>query len=387
MAKKINKEFYWLGINNPNGREFHGISTTRGGSYNSYLVIDEMPTIIDGTNSKFFDEYKESIISIIDPLKIKYMIVNHAEHDHAGAIIDIMNLCSNAKIVCTKKCQEILINAFDVKSDFLIIEENYELSIGKRTFIFHPQPMIHWPETMLSYLKEDKILFSGDLYGTEISHDGKFADEMEPFQELTRDYFAIVMRPLDNAVKEAVRRTREFDIDILAPSHGPLYRNNFKIIDYYEKLANNPEENKVTIIYASTWHTVENIAKKIKEKLELKGTKVNIFDINKSNLVNIMGDALTSKIIIAGSNTLNGTYHPLFNAIGTFFKWNQQKSKNCFIFGSYGWSANSTRQLKTKFEELDYIVHDTLDYNFGIKTQEDKQKLESFINKISSITG
>jgi flavorubredoxin len=382
-AIKIKEDIYWLGVDNPEGRDFHGINTPRGGSYNSYLVLDEKPTIVEATSKPFFDQYLQSLKSIIEPAKIEYIIIDHAEPDHAGAIKELMNSCCNAKIICTEKCKEFLISAFAIDGEFIIVKEGDETSIGKRKFRFFPHPMIHWPETMFSYLVEDRMLFSGDLFGTEISHEKHFADEIDDFTELTRDYFAIVMRPFAIPVKNAIEKVRKLDLDFIMPSHGPIYRNELnKIIDYYEKLATCPEEDKVLIIYDSIWHSTEKMAKAIAEGVKNCGYDTTIHDLSKSNLVTLMAEAMTSKAIALGSLTILGSYHPFFESLFPLLKANNQKGKNSTAFGSFGWASSAVPQLKIKLEELDYNVFECIDYRFGPKNEADFDKLKNLGKKL-----
>ena len=193
MAKKVLPDIYWVGVNAPTSPEFHGISSPEGGSYNSYLILDEQPALISATNTQFFDQYMSSLSSIIKPEELKYIVINHAEPDHVGALKEITESCPNAKIVCTDKCHDF--RHAELEFDFVYLSTNTQnsLKIGKRTLTFYPHPMIHWPETMMTYLKDKKALFPGDLFGTEIAHDNIFADEEEPFDVITRDYYSIVM--------------------------------------------------------------------------------------------------------------------------------------------------------------------------------------------------
>lgn len=386
MAPEIAKDIFLVGINNPDGRDFHGISTPRGGSYNSYLIKDEKPTLIDATNTKFTEKYLESLRSIINPEKIKYIIINHAENDHTGAIVDIKKACPNAKIVCTKKCMEFVKAAFNLQAEFIITEEVNSINIGQRNINFIIQPMIHWPETMMTYIKEDKILFSCDLFGTEISHESIFADEMQPFVELTRDYFTAVMRPFAFSVIKAIEKIKDLELKILAPSHGPVYRKNINsIIEYYKKLATEPEENKVMILYYSIWEDTEKIAQRIKENLSKQNKNVVMYNIYNSNWVELMAQSLTSKVLVVGSLTIISDYHPLFNAFFSYIKWNNQKNKKVFAYGTYGWVSASTNKLASKLTELEYDVIDILDLRFGPVTSEDYKKIDTFSNKILSI--
>lgn len=385
MAEKIKQDIYWIGVDNPKNKDFHGISTPRGGSYNSYLIIDDKTTIVEATNKPFFEEYIKSLKSVIDPKKIEFIIVDHAEPDHAGAIKELIGECINAKIVCTEKCREFLIEASGIGCEFLCVKENDTLKIGRRTFRFFMDPMVHWPETMLSYLIEEKMLFSGDLFGTEISHEKLFADDIEAFQELTRDYFAIVMRPFAIMVKKAIDKVRKLEMKYILPSHGPVYRKDINtIVDYYDKLASNPEEEKILVVYSSIWKSTEQMALEIEKGIKSAGYNVVRYNIANSNFVRLMAEAMTSRGIAFGSLTIIGTYHPLFETLFTFLKLNNQKGKKAIVFESYGWSPVAARKLKTKLVELEYDVIGSLEVRFSAG-EEDIKKLNDLGKKLVEV--
>jgi flavorubredoxin len=376
MALKINETLHWIGIDDPISRDFHGIYTPRGGSYNSYLIKDEKPTIIDTTNKPFLHDYLESLKSLIKPEEIQYIILNHAEPDHSGAIKEILNECKKAKIVCTEKCKEFLQLEFSIKADFIVVKENDTLNLGQKTLKFFPDPMVHWPETMMTFEKQDKALFSSDLFGTEISHE---LTGDKPFKELTRDYFAIVMRPFHRQVKKAIDKARELDPKLICPSHGPAYQNDKSIIDYYEKLATDPEEDKATIIYYSIWHSTEKMANDIKEQLEKKGIKTRLFNLAGSNLIHLMAESLTSKYLIMGSLTILTGYHPLFDALFPLLGANSQKGKKAAVFGTHGWAPGSVPKLKARLLQLDYRILAELDSRFK---NANKDEILEFVAKI-----
>lgn len=370
MAEEIKEDVYWIGVDNPQGRDFHGVSTPRGGSYNSFLIVDDKPAIIDSTNKPFIKEYISSLKSKIDPLKVAYIIINHVEPDHTGAINQVLDECKNAKIVCTEKCKEFLISGYYIEREFVVVKENDEISLGKKTLAFYMDPMVHWPETMLTYAKEDKILFSGDLFGTEVAHEALFADEMRPFAELTRDYFAIVMRPFAPAVKSAIDKVNKLEMDFLCPSHGPVYRKDIdKIIGYYERLAVDPEEDKILIVYYSVWHSSQKIANQIAQSIIEQGFNVVMYNLADCNMIEVMAQAMTSKGVAFGSLTILGSYHPMFDALFGLLRFiNQHQSKKpALVFGTYGWGSASVPKLRQKIEELNYNIVDEIDLHWGPK--------------------
>ncbi len=378
MAEKIKDNLYWLGMDNPDSRDFHGIYTPRGGSYNSYLILDDKPTIVDLTNTPFLKSYLESLRSVIDPKEIQYIVINHTEPDHCGAIKEILKHTINAKVVCTEKCREFLEAQFDIKARFQTVKQDEALGLGKCALRFYPMPMVHWPEAMMTFMEDGKVLFSSDLFGTEIAHESLYADDMKDFRSLTKDYFAIVMRPFFKQVQKAADTAITLSPGLICPSHGPIYRNK-EIIGLYEKLAKDPEEDKFTIIYYSIWHGTEKIAKQIKEALKKEDKKVEFFDIERSNLVHMMASCLTSKYLIIGSMTIASSYHPSFDALFSLLKLNHQKDKICGIFGTHGWSSGSVPRLKEKLEQMEYRPIAEVDCRFGKVSEEN---IEEFKRKI-----
>ncbi len=371
-------------MDNPKGRDFHGIPTPRGGSYNSYLIVDDKPALIDGTNKQFMDDFMESLQYVLDPKKIQYIIINHAEPDHAGALKEICRICENAKIICSAKAKEFIDNESGPDCEFIIASEGDEIVLGKRRLRFFMDPMVHWPETMMSYLLPEKALFSGDLFGTEVGHEKLFADEMHEFSILTRDYYALVMRPFHKAVLKAIEKVEKMEIDLLMPSHGPVYRKDIaQIVGYYRWLSEIPEEKKVAIIYNSIWHSTERMAHAIADGIKEAGYEAVILNLHTENLVKIMAEALTSKAIALGSLTILGSYHPQFESLFVYLKLNNQPGKRCAVFGTHGWVAQAVPQLKKKLEELEYNVMDAVDYRFGPKTEEHLSRLKEIGHKLA----
>jgi anaerobic nitric oxide reductase flavorubredoxin len=385
MTKEIIKNISWIGVNNPESRDFHGINTPRGGSYNSYLIEDESPTIIDGVNKPFFKEYLKSLKETIKPEKVKFIVLNHIEPDHTGALVELLKECKNATILCSEKCKEFLEAMFDITHNIRVVNDNEEISLGKYTLRFLIQPMIHWPETMMTYLIDEKILFSGDLFGTEISHEKLFADEMKEFKELTRDYYAIVFRPQAYAVNKAIERIKDLKLNYIFSTHGPVYRKNLdKIINYYSELSNNAEEDKVLIIYFSVWHSTQKMANQIAKGVISEGKKVVMYDLADCNFVRLQAEALTSKAIALGSLTILGGYHPLFETLFSFLKLNRQKKKFA-LFGSYGWVDSSIPQMENRLLKDGNEVLFKEAFRFGKMNKKDLNLLTEIGRELSRL--
>lgn len=394
MAQQITDSIYWLGVDAPESKSFHGIESPFGGSYNSYLILDEYPTIVDTTNVPFLERYLESLRSVIDPHSIKYIVINHVEPDHTGAFDRICTQCPQATIVCTQKSKEFLEAMFTFENKVLIIETETELSLGKETLRFLPDPMVHWPETMMTYAKDAQALFSGDLFGTEIAHGGSSYDQLrtqhglseEAFSAMTKDYYALIMRPYFRAVGKAIDAVDTLTLSSLFPAHGPYYTKNISsIIDEYRRLTHTPEENKICIIYASIWHTTEQMAYKLSSEFEKQGVKTVVYDLQTTGMVRLMREALTSKGLALGSLTMMGSVHPLYETLFRFLELNNQKKKPALVFGSHGWVSAAVSYLKKRLEGLGYDCRITIDTRFRLHPDSEEKIRSSAVSFLEQI--
>jgi flavorubredoxin len=388
MARKITETIYWIGVDAPDSRSFHGIESPSGGSYNSYLILDEHPTLIDTTNTPFFEDYIVSLRSVIDPKKIEYIIINHLEPDHAGALADVLAECTNATLVCTQKSKEFLEVLLDTLPPLKTIATEETISLGKHSLSFFPDPMVHWPETMVTKLNEYNAFFTSDLFGTEISHGGKSYRELihagitpSAFQDMTQDYYALIMRPFSRSVEKVLSFIEKQNPSSLFPSHGPYYaakESIDNIMSVYSELTRTPEKNQVCIFYATIWNTTEQMATVLADEFKKQGKKVICHDIQQSNVVRMMRDALRSDLLCCGSLTMFTSYHPLYDTVFRFLSLNNQKNKRVLVFGTHGWAPGSVPQLKQKMQELSYEVVDESDVRFRL-TDTKKKKLREIV--------
>jgi len=388
MAQKITENLYWIGVDAPDSRSFHGIKSPSGGSYNSYLLVDEHPALIDTTNVLFLENYSSSLRSVIDPAKIEYIIINHLEADHAGALGDVLRMCPNATLICTQKSKEFLGYLLETCPPIQTITGDEQISLGKYTLSFLPDPMVHWPETMVTKVDELNAYFTGDLFGTEVSHGGKSYDALlkagiskPAFQDMTEDYYALIMRPFYRSVEKVLSCIEKQPPSYLFPSHGPYYTTHESIewiLSVYSELTRGPEKEQVCILYATIWKTTEQMATVLADEFRAKGKTVICHDIQQSNMVRMMRDALRSDMLCMGSLTMFTSYHPLYDAFFRFLKLNGQREKKVLVFGTHGWAPGAVLELKKKVEELSYVVVSEIDVRFRL-TEEDKNRLKEMV--------
>ncbi len=343
-AIEIKKGIYWVGGIDWDLRNFHGYLTQRGSTYNSYLIIDDKITLIDNVKYHLTDELIARISAIIDPSKIDYIIQNHIEMDHTGSIPEIKKLCRNAKLFASPKGVEGLQKHFKQNWDFQIVKSGDVLNLGKRNLHFVQTPMVHWPDNMVSYCPEEKILFSNDAFGQHIASSERFDDEY-PFNIMMHEagkYYANIVLPYGLQVQKALEVVGGLDIEIICPSHGRIWRSQIpESIKEYKKWSAKEGDEKAIIIYDTMWKSTEKIAYKIQEVFEEKNYKTRMFNLQHTHISDVMTEILTAKYICVGSPTLNNNILPTVSAFLTYLKGLAPKNRIGIAFGSYGWGGQS----------------------------------------------
>lgn len=362
-AAKIKENIYWVGAIDWNLRNFHGYMTQRGSTYNSYLVIDEQITLIDTVKEYLFEELIERISNITDPSKIDNIICNHVEMDHSGSLPKLLRLCPNATIYCSPKAVAGLNAHYGELPNLKPCKNGDSLNTGTKTFKFVDTPMVHWPDNMVCYLEEEKILFSNDSFGQHIASTERFDDEYPKcvsFEE-AKKYYANIVLPFAPMVKKALAMVAPLDIEIIAPSHGLIWRENVaEIVENYNSWANNETKEKAVIVYDTMWSSTEKIAKAIAGAFEEKNIRFEMIDLKNSHISDIMTLIIDAKYICVGSPTLNNNILPTVASFLTYLKGLAPKGRTGLAFGSYGWSGQSVGQVEESlkscgFETLENI--------------------------------
>ncbi len=285
-AVKITDEVFWVGAIDWTTRNFHGYNTSRGTTYNAYLIIDEKVTLIDTVKSPFRDEMFARISSIINPKDICYIISNHAEPDHTGALKWIIGKVNPEKVFASKMGVKAL-NAHYGLNNIITAEDGSELNIGKFTLSFINTPMLHWPDSMFSYLKEKRILFSQDAFGMHLASGKRFADEITQYilSEEASKYYANILMPYSTLILKLINKldSLNLQIDIIAPDHGPIYRNSENIewiLNMYSSWASKKTiSNTAVIVYDTMWQSTDIMARAIAEGIELTGASVTMYPL------------------------------------------------------------------------------------------------------------
>jgi flavorubredoxin len=337
---------YYVGVVDWNSRSFHGYSIHHGTTYNAYLIVDEKIALIDTVKAPFAEELLDRISEIIDPADIDYVISNHVEMDHSGSIPAVMQVAKKAVIITSSPSgRKGLIAHYGESYPYQEVKAGDTLSLGKRTLSFVGTPMLHWPDNMVTYCPEEKLLFSNDAFGQHTTSYKHFDDEVELPSVMyeVRNYYANILMPFGSQAKKALAILEGLDIELIAPSHGIIWRSHIKeVLEAYRFFANGETEDTALVIYDTMWHSTEKMAFYIAEGFARKGVNVKYLDLKLNDLSDVMTELLTARYLAVGSPTLDNGVTPDMGAFLTYLKGLAPKGKKGFAFGSYGWSGQST---------------------------------------------
>ena len=351
-AVKIRDDIYWVGTIDWSMRSFHGYETGRGSSYNAYLILDEKITLIDTAKVTFAGELLERISSVIDPAKIDYIVSNHVEPDHSGSLPNVLAYCPNATVVTSLPNGLKGLTARYGERNYKGIKAGDTLSIGKRTLSFVPTPMLHWPDSMVTYCPEEKILFSNDAFGQHLASDQRFDDENDlptVFAE-AKKYYANILMLYGRQAQAALKALAGLPIELILTGHGISWRSHVKeILACYQKWSTGELEDRAVVVFDSMWHSTETMARTIAEAFHDKGVPAAFYDIKENHHSDIVTDILTSKYLAVGSPTINNEMMPPIAGFLCYLKGLAPKGRRAFAFGSYGWGGQSIAQVE---EEL-----------------------------------
>ncbi|MFI3164265.1 MAG: FprA family A-type flavoprotein [Bacillota bacterium] len=352
---KIAENIYSVGIVDKEVRIFHGYETPHGSTYNSYLVIDEKISLIDNVKGKFTDEFIANISEIVPLDKIDYIITNHIEPDHSGSIEKVMELAGNATVVATAAAIRGLGGYYKLdNSRMQAVKAGDTLCTGKYNFHFVPMPMVHWPDSMCTYLAEEKMLFSNDAFGEHYGSDFHFDDEVDAdfLAESMENYYGNIVLPFGMQVLKIIEAASKLDIKMILPSHGLILRRDLgKYIAKYVEYANNVcDEKKAVIVYDTMWGATELMADELKKEWEADGLNVEVIKLSDVHYSIAMGKITQAKYIAVGSSTLNRQMMPTVAAFLCYMKGLSPKGRTGLAFGSYGWSGESIALVQKELE-------------------------------------
>jgi len=352
---ELKNGIFWVGAVDWAVRDFHGYETPRGTSYNNYLIDDDEPTLFDAVHHDFVDISIKNISRITDLQKIKHIVINHIENDHATGLEKILEIVPFANIYLTERGKNGLGRFIDLsKYKVSVVKSGDTLKIGKRTLQFIETPMMHWPDSMFTYIKEEKILISQDAFGQHIASAERFDDEfvknysMEELEDAVIDYYANILMPYGNVIKGKIEEIKKLGIGIemIAPDHGVIWRSHIdKVLSLYSDMVDAKAKLGTVIVYDTMWHSTEQMVFPIAKGLEDEGIPVIIIKLRATPKSVAVKEVWKSRGVIVGSPTLNNGIFPSVAEFLTYLKGLRPKNRLFAAFGSYGWSGEAIKDM------------------------------------------
>ncbi|MDH3982320.1 MAG: FprA family A-type flavoprotein [Kiritimatiellaceae bacterium] len=342
MNTKLKEGINWIGYIDWTVRDFHGYKTESGSTYNAYLVQDEKNAVIDAVKAPFVGKYLENIKAHTSLDSIDYVVCNHAEPDHSGGLPGIMAACPQAELVCNAKCKKTLEQHYDTDGwKWHVVKDGDSISLGKRTLAFVDTPMVHWPESMFTYVPEEKLLFSMDAFGQHYASAFRFDDE-EPLDVILQEakaYYANIVMLYGRPIAQTMERAAGLNIEMIAPSHGVIWRSHIKeIFEAYQKWVVCKPAPKVVVLYATMWKATEEMAQAILEGAQECDVEAQLFNVETTHMTRIVTEVLDCATVAIGSPTLNNSIMPSMAGVLCYMRGLRPTHKQGCAFGSYGWS-------------------------------------------------
>lgn len=382
---EIAKNIYWVGIKDWELRFFHGeeYTTHRGSTYNSYVIKDKKTALVDTAWTPFKEEYVKTLEKDIGLNNIDLIIINHTEVDHGGSLTLLMEKIPDVPIYCTKKGAEMIKKHFHKDWNFNIVKTGDTIDLGEYKLVFIEAPMLHWPDTMMTYVQGPGVLLSNDAFGqhyaTPLFYNDQ-VDQCELYQEAIK-YYANILTPFSKMVKAKIEEVKALNVplNMIAPSHGVIWRDNpMQIVEKYYEWADNYHEGIVTILYNTMWGATKKMALAIAEGIESVGIPTKVYNLGKSDRNDVLTEVFKSKGVLVASSTINNGILSDTAAILEMIKGLKFKNKVAAAFGSYGWSGENIKILEESLKEAGLeVITDGLRLKY-VPTEEELVQCQEF---------
>jgi anaerobic nitric oxide reductase flavorubredoxin len=379
----------WVGVVDWNIRDFHGYVTRRGTTYNAYLIEDEKIALIDTVKHVFSNELLRKICEVTDLEKIDYLVINHVEMDHSSSLPIIAKEAKNATIIASQRGKDAIIEHYGQDFNIQTVKTGDELKLGKRTLRFVEAPMLHWPDSMFTYVVEDKILMPNDAFGQHYASFERFDDEVDPhvLTEEATTYYANILMPFAPLITRKIQEVIQMGIPIamIAPSHGIIWRSDpSKIIKAYLDWSTSISRNKVVIVFDTMWGSTEKMARTIAEGAASKKVEVKLMKLRAANRTEAMTEILDAKVVVVGSPTLNNGMFPTLGSFLTYATGLRPKGKLWSFFGSYGWGGGAVKNMTEMARKAGFEVYEpTVEVKY-VPDDEDLKKCFEFGQQIAT---
>jgi len=388
---KLAENIHWVGAVDWDIRDFHGYETRRGTTYNAYLIKDEKTALVDTVKYQFQDKLTRNIRELTSLEKLDYVIVNHVEKDHSSSLPHIVQYARDATIIATRIGKDGLMKYYGGEDwSFQVVKTGDEVNLGRRTLRFVEAPMLHWPDSMFTFVKEEEILMPNDAFGQHLASSQRFDGEIEEsiLMDEAAKYYANILMPFAPQIIRKIEELSGLGIKprMIAPSHGVIWRSDpGKIVNAYLEWSKGLAKRKAVIVYDTMWGSTQEMAHAISDAIAKQGLEVQVFHIRNSDLAEIMKHILDAKVVLIGAPTINNNMFPtvslfLNHAIGL-----RPKGKLWSSFGSYGWGGGALKGINQQLREAGFeVIEPSLSIRYA-PNQEELQKCKEFGEKIVAV--
>ena len=356
-AIPVTDDVYWVGAIDWNIRDFHGYLTGRGSSYNAYLVMADQITLIDAVKGPFFGEMMQRISSVVNPARIDIIVSNHSEMDHSGCLNEAIGALSPRQVYASTMGAKTLNREFHCAREITPVKDGETLSLGNMSLTFVETKMLHWPDSMFSYLPEREVLFSQDAFGMHLATTERFDDQVDDWllQYEGSRYFANILTPFSPLVLKLLGRVGGMNLALkyICPDHGPIWRKDLtRILGLYEQWATQRPTDKAVIVYDTMWQATAKMAQAYSEGLQAAGARVRVMKLGASHRSDVAAEVLDAGALLVGSPTINNQMFPTVADVLTYLRGLKPQNLIGTAFGAYGWSGEAVGQIAATLGEM-----------------------------------
>ncbi len=387
LPVELKSDIYWIGVDDRTTDLFEGLwpITKEGVSYNSYLINDKKKAIIDLTKSLKGDEFFDNINKIVDVTEIDYMVINHMEPDHSGVIRTFRKISPQTVILGSERTKKMLEEFYGIKDKVEVVKDGDEISLGDKTLKFFSTPMVHWPETIMTYEVSNKILFSCDAFGSYGALGGSLFDDectnLDFYKKEAVRYYVNIVAKFSKMVLKAIDKLKDVPVEIIAPSHGRVWRKNpGTIVELYKKLASFASEQAdpgVTLIYGSMYGNTESMMNTVAQGISETGILIEIFDVSRTHVSYILPSLWMNSGVMVGAPTYEAGLFPTMANVLRMAELKSINNKRFAMFGSYGWSGGALKEIKEIVEPINWQLTDSFEF-IGMPTDDELSSGEAF---------
>jgi len=385
---QIKPDIFWVGAVDWAARDFHGYVIPNGTTYNNYLVRDEHPTLVDTVKSEFADEALEGLRGLIDPALIRNVIVNHIENDHLGALDRVMALCPEAAVYTTERGKKGMARFFDISRwDVRTVKSGDEIATGRYTLRFVETPMLHWPDSMVTWVKEAGLLISQDAFGQHYASAARFDDEfvrangLVALEDAVIDYYANILMPFGNLIRTTLGQLEKLGIapDMIAPDHGVIWRGDpGRVLKLYRNLVDGKADRRVTVVYDTMWKGTEMMTRAIAQGIMDEGVDCVVLKMRATPMSVAVKEIAKSRGMLLGSPTLNNDIFPSMAGFAAYLRGLRPRDRVAGAYGCYGWGGGAVKRLTEELKGMKLeVVEPGIEVHYR-PSAEDRERCYAF---------